>query len=303
MSGKNIILSYVNPDTDGVACAIGMATLLSSTDEKWEPVLMGSVGMETCYVLGKAGIPKPQIITHFQDVDKIILVDTHHVAQLPMQFPYDKVIMIIDHHSNGDDNIFTNATIRNEKIGAAASIVAEELILKEKMSSNLAFMLGCAIVSNTLNFTAPSTTEYDRNIYDIIKGIVDISDQDIEEMFNYRSSILTQNIYDALKADFKVFNTKVGSVGIAQIEAYNLDNVINLHQTVEALDRIAHEKELDYCLFNGVDIKKQTSIVLAANRISENLICKIFEINQYTEPVRIDRILLRKTDFVPKLNE
>lgn len=302
MEGKNIVLSYINPDTDGVVCSIGMAALLTKADGKWEPMMMGTIGMETQYVLQKVGIPIPKEISSFSDVERIVLVDTHHMAQLPEQFPCEKVTLIIDHHPNGDDEAFPNAKIRNEKIGAAASIVAEELMKKGLQETDVVLLLGCAIVSNTLNFTAPSTTEYDREMFEKVNDVVAVPEQLIAEMFEKRSSILKENIYDALNSDFKVFETKAGYVGISQIEAYNLDAMIDIHQAVMALEKIAKERNLEYCMFNGVDIKTQKSIILAANSDSADLICKIFNIHQYATPVKFDRILLRKTDFVPLLN-
>lgn len=302
MEGKNIVLSYINPDTDGVACSIGMVALLTTAYEKWEPMVMGTIGMETEYVLQKAGIPIPKEISSFNDVERIVLVDTHHMAQLPEQFPCEKVTLIIDHHPNGDDEVFPFAKIRNEKIGAAASIVAEDLIKKGLLDTDILLLLGCAIVSNTLNFSAPSTAEYDRKIFERVNDIVAVPEQVIDEMFEKRSSILKENIYDALNSDFKVFETKVGPVGISQIEAYNLDSMIDMQQAVVALEKITRERNLEYCMFNGVNIKTQKSIVLAANSDSANLICKIFNIDQYTVPVKFDRILLRKTDFLPLLN-
>ncbi len=299
---KNIVISYKNPDTDGVACSIGMATLMANADEKWEPAILGEIGKETQYVLNQANIPYPQVIESFSEVSRIVLVDTHHKSQLPDDFPSEKVVMIIDHHPNGDD-IFPNAVIIDKKIGAAASIVAEKLYKADRLEPKIAFLLGCAIVSNTLNFTAPSTSDYDREIYEMINKTTIISEETIEEMFINRSAVLRENIYDALISDFKIFDTKEGKVGISQIEAYNLEAMIDIPRAVEALNEIAQEKGISYCLFNGVDIKANKSIVLAANEVSEKLLCRIYGLEKYSSPIRFDRILLRKTDFVPLLNK
>ncbi|SDJ70493.1 hypothetical protein SAMN04487760_11210 [Lachnospiraceae bacterium G41] len=78
--------------------------------------------------------------------------------------------------------------------------------------------------------------------------------------------------------------------------------MIDMPKTVTALNKIAQEKGISYCLFNGVDIKANKSIVLAANDDSVKLLCKIYDIEKYSAPIRFDRILLRKTDFIPLLN-
>lgn len=302
MEGKNIVLSYRNPDTDGVACSIGMATLLSDEENTWEPMVVGEVGMETQYLLAKYNIPVPSQFDGFENIQHIVLVDTHHKSQLSEDFPYEKVTMVVDHHPNGDDEAFPNAEIRNEKIGAAASIVADELLSQNTTETELLALLGCAIISNTLSFSAPSTTEYDREVYKKINAITSISEQIIDGMFEKRSAILQDDIYSALNFDFKVFDTKAGAVGISQIEAYNLSKMLDMSQVVNALLKIAEERNLNYCMFNGVDIKSKQSLVVAANEESAKLICRIFDLEKYTEPVEFDRILLRKTDFIPPLN-
>lgn len=65
-----------------------------------------------------------------------------------------------------------------------------------------------------------------------------------------------------------MLDTKSGRVGISQIEAYYLENMIDAAQCVDTLQCIAGENGLDLCLFNGVDIRCKRSIVIAANNQS-----------------------------------
>ncbi|MCL2079660.1 MAG: DHH family phosphoesterase [Oscillospiraceae bacterium] len=298
----NIVTSYPNPDTDGVACSIAMANLLSSQKEEWIPVVLGSIGDETSFVLKHLGLTPPDSDAFLSGTEKITLVDTHHKAQLPPDFPFDKVVSIVDHHPNGNEDLFSNATIVNEKVGAAASLVAQMHFERKRIDKPILALLGFAILSNTLNFSAPSTTEFDRNMFNEIIGIVPISDDLIDEMLEQRSLVLKRDMYTALCSDFKVFDTKSGEVGISQIEAYNLEALIDIPQTIAALQCIAAEKQLTFCLFNGADIKSKRSIVLGVNDESKKLLCSIFQLEQYEEPQIFDRILLRKTDFIPQLN-
>ena len=176
------------------------------------------------------------------------------------------------------------------------------LLERHLTDTTILHLLGAAILSNTLNFSAPSTANFDRDTYAKIESITQISEEFINGMFEQRSVILKEDIYTALYSDFKVFDTKFGRVGISQIEAYNLETLIDVSATVSTLERISHEKRIGLCFFNGVDIKTKRSIVLAANHESADLLCKIFKLDSYNVPQIFDRILLRKTDFVPLLN-
>ena len=148
MNKINIVTSYVNPDTDGVACSIAMAKLLSVGGKQWFPVLFGSMGSETGFVLQRLEISAPKTLSSFTDVDQIALVDTHHTSQLPQGFPFEKVVTIIDHHPNGDDVLFPSAAITNEKVGGAASIVTKLLFERQLIDTVILRLLGLAILSN-----------------------------------------------------------------------------------------------------------------------------------------------------------
>ena len=91
---NNYVLSYINPDTDGIACSIAMAKLLSLENEKWLPGFFGSIGEETMFILKQLNIPMVNKEVLFDETEKIVLVDTHHKAQLPVDFPYNKVVLI-----------------------------------------------------------------------------------------------------------------------------------------------------------------------------------------------------------------
>lgn len=302
MDRFNYVTSYINPDTDGVACSIAMAKLLTTGTDKWIANILGRIGEETEFVLKKTEILLPTSGSVMDKADKICLVDTHHKSQLPDDFPYDKVVAIIDHHPNGDDDLFPFADITNEKVGAAASLVAKMYLEKDVIDKPIFELLSFAIISNTLNFCAPSSTDFDKRILKDLSNIAPISAESINDMFEQRSLILKKDIYAALCEDLKLFDTNLGKVGISQIEAYNLEALLDVSLSVNVLKQVASDKNLDVCIFNGVDIKNKHSIVIAANSPSQELLRKIFNLPECKEILTFDRILLRKTDFIPYIN-
>lgn len=303
MNDINYVLSYINPDTDGIACSIAMANLLSLEGEKWIPGAFGAIGEETLFVLKSLGISIPEVKIDLKKAIKIVLVDTHHKAQLPKDFPYDKVVAIFDHHPNGNDDLFPSANITNRKIGAAASIVAELYLKRDIINVPMLRLLAFAILSNTLNFSAPSSTEFDHNIFEWICRIAPIEPEIVDRMFEQRSLVLKKDLYTALCTDFKIFDTKSGRVGISQLEVYDLEKLIDISGCIDALQRIASENNIGLCLFNGVDIKSRRSVVVAANNQTQELVKSLFDLDGCRKFQVFNRILLRKTDFVPQLNQ
>jgi manganese-dependent inorganic pyrophosphatase len=300
---KNYVTTYVNPDTDGVACAIALANFLSLTEStSWDPTLFGAISNETAYVLNYLNITVPEAISSLADSIAIALVDTHHKAQLSNDFPFEKVTMIVDHHPNGDIALFSNAHIINEKIGAAATIIAGMYFEKQIIDKKILSLLAFAILSNTLNFAAPSTTSLDIECFVKIKNICDINDKAMTDMFAQRSLVFQSDLYTALTSDLKIFDTKHGKVGISQLEIYDIASFLDFSKVVNELCNISNEKQLQYCLLNGVDIKSKRSYIVCANNRTVTLIKTIFDEKCVENTITVNRILLRKTDFIPALN-
>lgn len=303
LPGENYVTSYPNPDTDGVVCTIALAKYLSRVrGEVWRPLLLGKLSGETRYVLNVLGMEEPELADTLPDSGAVALVDTHHRSQLPENFPFGKVQMVVDHHPGGDDELFVNGEILNEPVGAAASLVARLYLQRGDLDPKMLALLGYGILSNTLNFTAPSTSGLDREMLAQIRNTVSIDEDIATGMFGERSSVLRQDAYTALCSDLKMFDTQAGEVCISQLEAYGLEEGMEVSQIGQALERIAGEKRVKYCLFNGVDIKTRRSLVVSANGATRTLLSAVFQREYPTEPLVFDRILLRKTDFVPGLN-
>ena len=300
---RNYVVSYKNPDTDGAVCSIALAELLTVSEHtRYYPVLTGNLSRETRFVLHHAGIDFNPVPFIPEEVSSIALVDTHHRSQLPEDFPFDKVSLVVDHHSGGDDDLFVNATLDNRQIGAAASIVAEMYFTRGILKKDMLTILGFAILSNTLNFSAPSASAFDAEMFQRISSLYPISDESIGAMFSERSAVLQGGLHKALLSDFKKFETKRADIGISQLEIYDLLALTDVKVIPQILRQIAESQGLKYCMFNGVDLKTKKSVVVCADADSAALAGEIFGTSFSNNYHIFDRILLRKTDFIPPLN-
>ncbi len=272
---------------------------LSEIIEGYRPVVLGTISAETSFVLKNVGLSAPETIDNWDDINNIILVDTHHVVQLGSNFPVERVKLIIDHHPAGDDSLFNSAKIDNRSIGAAASIVGE-MLLKKKVTGKIARLLQFAIVSNTLNFTAPSTSAFDINIHMQLAGIEPVNEREYAEMFRSRS-FSGRNCLVLILSDIKLFKTTMGLICISQAEEYDLS--VNTIELRSELNNIRIEKGLVFSIFNGVDIRRKTSTVVFSDGISDDQIMRVFGFEAHDGLFVSDHILLRKTDFIPKLSQ
>lgn len=66
MKGSNsklLVVGHRNPDTDAICSAIGQAELLRMTGEDAEAIRCGDIPARTCWVLEKAGLEAPRLVT------------------------------------------------------------------------------------------------------------------------------------------------------------------------------------------------------------------------------------------------
>lgn len=302
--GKACITSYPNPDLDGISSSIVLSFYKTIKGKNFIPVYFGELDSETIFALNHFKVGFPKQVSSVNDFDSIIIVDTHHPSQLAKNFPLDNVVEILDHHPDGSPSSFPNAIIQNEEIGSVCTILSEKLKLERLLiPENIAGLLALGIISNTLNFTAPSTTKRDIDAYNWLKIFVCISDNLILKLFESRSSIDNYESLQIITNNLKEFIWGNFRIGISQIEMININTLINRIDFIESLSQVKNNKNFDYIIFSGVDIISHKTFIVVPNEETLVIINKGMGYNFSDYKMEIDKILLRKTDFVPKLKK
>jgi len=297
MPMQSIILPYTNPDLDGVACAVALAHL----ELNWVARVIGQIDQETRVVLAVLEINSPPPVTDWKVVRQIWLVDTHHPKQLPPELPNAFVVRITDHHPGGEPERYPNATIQNELVGAAATLVYEKFERANcKMPCGIALLLQAAIASNTLNFRAAATTTRDRKAFDSLRAIQQISDELLEQMQRARSIVLGLDTPTLLRTDFKSFQTASGTVAIAQVEAPGALEVLGRQDLSRSLREFAVYAGSAFAVLNLVDtLLNHSAIMSTHSHLAAAIASGLGESVCDDGSIRTDRLLQRKTDIVP----
>jgi len=294
---QSVITSYVNPDLDGVACAIVLAATESGA---WVPAMSGRLDDETKHVLSALGFPEPPIVTNWSDVERIWLVDTHHPAQLPQGLPMNRVLHITDHHPGGTPAAFPNADVKNELVGAAATLVAERV--RDSVSSRQAVLLQCAILSNTLEFRAPATSERDLSAFDMLMALSPLNDTLRAEMQAVRRAALRLGTVELLLKDVKRFETPVGLVAVSQVEAEGALEIVQRNDLSQALLDVATHCVAVAAIVNVVDLASARSAVVTTHTFLDAALAAALGTSVSDQGVvAVDRVLQRKTDVIPTL--
>ncbi|MEU8404375.1 DHHA2 domain-containing protein [Nonomuraea sp. NPDC048892] len=298
------VFAYVNPDTDGVCCAIAYAELAARTrDECFLPVVWGRINRETQLVLSRFGVERPSVINALDGDYRVALVDTHHPQHLPDGLDFDRVVEIIDHHPAGHPEAFAHADLQNEEVGAAATLIVERFRAAAlRPSPQVAGLLAAAIISSTLNLKAPSTSYRDQRALDWLRPVVEISEPFVEEMFVALSDTAGLTTAEVLAANYKEFRTGRITIGIVQVEAIDPTAITRRADLPEELRRLAEARpDTAHVFVSIIGMLAQTTTVIAVHAATRELLIRSSGMTFTGDVALVPKILLRKTDFVPAL--
>ena len=234
----------------------------------------------------------------------VIMVDHNEYAQSVKNIDKAELLEVIDHHRISDINTSKPVSFRNEIIGSTAAIVTS-IYMENQMSisKELSGLLLGAILSDTLKFKSPTTTEKDMGM---AKVLADIAELDIDlfakEIFKISSNISNKTMDQLIEQDIKHFEIDGKSVMIAQVIAYQVSEAREIEgQLLDAMKNYAIQKGLDLLVVAFTSILENGSTFYAAGDIKD-VVAEAFpnksgELHSFQEDV-----LSRKNQIVPLLS-
>lgn len=233
---------------------------------------------------------------------QVILVD-HNEAEQSVDGLHDaNIVEIIDHHKIGTLGTTMPINFRNMPVGSTNTIIYN--LFKEnnvEIPSDIAGIMMSAIISDTLLFKSPTTTEIDK---DIVRRLSEIAQLDYKkfamDMFKAGSMIKNKSPEEILYADFKNFNIDGARIGIGQLSTVSPDDVINRKQDyIDLLNRIGKENDYKLIALFVTDIINNCSYCFFNDKgklILENSFDKDFY-----QGIKMDGILSRKKQIIPAI--
>lgn len=235
---------------------------------------------------------------------KVILVDHNEYAQSVNHIEKADLLEVIDHHRVSD--ITTNRPInfRNEIIGSTTTIIAS-MYLEQQMniSKSLAGLMLGAILSDTLKFKSPTTTEKDRGIAKVLSEISEIDiDVFAKELFIVSSNIAKRNALDLIQQDIKAFVIDDNKVMVSQIIVYQVEDALEIEKAIKvAMRKIVKSKEIDLLVVAFTSILENGSIFYAEGKLQQ-IIKEAFPDQSQEKHSFQEDILSRKNQILPMLS-
>ncbi len=235
---------------------------------------------------------------------KVILVDHNEKGQSVEGLNEAEILEIIDHHRVADVATTTPIFFRNEPVGSTSTIVANIFFENGiRPSKKTAGLLAAAIISDTLLFKSPTSTNVDRLVLERLAKIADIDVEEFAlEMFKYGTSLAGKTPEEILKQDFKVFTYDNSKIGVSQVYTMDAESLDDLKETIiSAMEQMTKDEGFSLQLLIVTDIYKEGSEFIVVGK-QKDVVNKAFGVQMKGNSVYIPGILSRKKQVIPPIS-
>ncbi len=234
---------------------------------------------------------------------KLILVDHNEKSQTVEGLEDAEITEIIDHHRLADIQTGSPIYFRNEPVGSSSTIVASIFFENGIRPSKEAAGLLCgAIISDTLMFRSPTTTQKDREIVKRLSEICDIVPENFAaELFKAGTSLEGKSCSEIFYQDYKTFSLSNFKIGVAQVNTMDIDGFMPMKpEMLELMNKKADSENFNFLLLLLTDILKGGSELIAAGQDKE-VVAKAFDVTLIDNCAYAEGILSRKKQVIPPL--
>ncbi len=234
---------------------------------------------------------------------KVILVDHNEAAQSVIGIEEAEITEIVDHHKIGDLTTNKPINFRNMKVGSTNTIIY--MLYTEsgiKIPRDIAGVMLSGIISDTLKFTSPTTTEMDKNVAHILARIAEVDiDEYALKMFKAGTKLDGKTIEEIILTDMKIFPIEDEKIAVSQVFTLNSEEILNNKaEYIQVLNELSESKCYSLTMLCVTDIIQNGSYILY-NTDYEEKVKEALELNDIYQGIYVDGVLSRKKQIVPKL--
>ena len=301
-----LVFGHKSPDTDSTGSPIVWAWYLNEIKGiPAKPVLLGEPNTEALFMLDKWDLQKPEILTELEADTKVVIVDTNNPAELPDNINDADITGIIDHHRLVA-GLETRGPIEiNIQPLACTATIMYKMIGKDWAQAPRgvkAAALSC-ILSDTLEFRSPTTTQEDRAIaHDIAQDLgVDITDY-ATEMFAAKSHVSSFSEAELLRMDSKGFDLDGTNLRVSVLETTSPAPLLERKDALMAeMPKVAEADGAAQVLLFIVDILKEEATLLVPNDMVKHIAEQSFGAEVSGDTVVLPGVMSRKKQIIPNL--
>lgn len=301
-----LVFGHKSPDTDSTGSPIVWSWYLNKIKGvQAKPMVLGEPNTEALFMLDHWNLEKPEILTDLVADTKVVIVDTNNPAELPSNINEADITGIIDHHrlvagleTRGPIEIniqplACTATIMYKMIGKDWAQAPREV---------KGAALSC-ILSDTLEFRSPTTTQEDRAIaYALAEDLgVDIASY-AADMFAAKSDVSAFSDEALLRMDSKEFELDGTNLRVSVLETTSPAPLLDRKDALmSAMPGVADEDGAAQVLLFIVDILNEEATLLVPNDMVRHIAEQSFGATVTGDTVVLPGIMSRKKQIIPNL--
>ncbi len=303
---KVLVFGHQNPDTDAIGAAIAFSYLQNQLGVNAEPVALGTPSEETQFALDYFKLEAPRVITSIKEEQAdVMLVDHNEFQQSVVDIAEATILAVVDHHRIANFETANPLYYRAEPVGCTSTIILK--LFKEnqiEIPKEIAGIMLSAIISDTLLFKSPTSTEADQLA---AKELVEISGVDLEayglDMLKAGTNLSDKSAEVLLDLDAKSFPMGEASVRIAQVNTVDLNEVMDRQAELEtAMQTEIATNGYDLFVLVVTDILNSNSELLIAGERKEQ-VEQAFGVKLENNRAFLQGVVSRKKQVVPQLTE
>lgn len=300
------VFGHKSPDTDSTGSPIIWAWYLSEIQGiPAHANLLGEPNNEALFMLQHWQLDKPEIISEVAPGAPVVIVDTNNPAELPDAINQADIRAVIDHHKlvGGLETkapiditirpLACTATIMHDLMGADAAKMPRAV---------KGAMLSC-ILSDTLAFRSPTTTDHDRALAEALAEELSVNlSEYAAQMFAAKSDVSAFSDVELLRMDSKSFPVGDQSFRVSVLET-TAPHVVLARKAalMAAMGPVALEDNVDQVLLFVVDILAEEATLLVPNEAVKSIAEKSFDVCVDGDSVVLPGVMSRKKQIVPQL--
>ncbi|RLI05590.1 manganese-dependent inorganic pyrophosphatase [Candidatus Bathyarchaeota archaeon] len=302
------VVGHKSPDTDSVCSSIAYAYLKQKKfGMNTIPARQGELNPETKFVLEKFNVDIPDLLTDGTD-KKVILVDHNEKAQSLDNIEKAEILEIIDHHKIGDVTTPNPIFFLAMPVGSSATIIT---LLYEhygvEIPKSIAGILLSSILSDTVVFKSPTTTDLDKEVSGRlakIAGIDDVEKFGVElKTIKAKADVEQKSPKELLTSDLKDYVMAGKKVAVGQVELIELSVIEPVKpKLLEEMKNLKKKEGYHSIFLMLTDIMKEGTELLTVTE-DPDIIKKAFNKELTGNSVWLEGVMSRKKQVVPPLEK
>lgn len=235
---------------------------------------------------------------------KFILLDHNETSQSVESLEVADVLEIIDHHRIGDIETSGPINFRNQNLGSTCSIIAQ-MYQEHQLtpSPQIAGLLCCAIISDTMNFNSPTTTIEDKKIAHDLAMIADLDLASLaQEMFESVATLRGRSFSEIMYNDFKEYAIEGFRIAIGQINILDVKELeVIKREFISYMEKINSINKYDLLMMVFTNVEGKGSNFIFTGKLSF-AVDELFQEEKIVDHYFVQGIVSRKKQIIPRLS-